>query len=102
MRRALHPKLAKRMVLTDPKTGRSRVYQYTAAKLIHDVQAGWGGRKAKAKRTPMADRKAEVKILDRFRDMAVVRTEATWGIDYISLAKYNGRWKILNVLWRHH
>jgi hypothetical protein len=33
--------------------------------------------------------------------MGVVRTEAAWGIDYISLAKFNGKWKIINVLWRH-
>ncbi len=101
MRRALHPKLAKRMVWTDPKTGRSRVHEYSASKLIHDVQAGWGGRKSGAKRAPTGQRQAEIKILDRFKDMGVVRTEAAWGIDYISLAKFNGKWKIINVLWRH-
>jgi hypothetical protein len=101
MKRALHPKLAKRTAWTNPKTGRTRVYEYPASKLIRDVQAGWGGRKSGAKRAPMADRQAEIRILDRFKDMGVVRTEAAWGIDYISLAKFNGKWKIINVLWRH-
>jgi len=101
MRRALHPKLAKRTAWTNPKTGRTRVYEYSAAKLIRDVQSGWGGRKTGAKRALPAERRAEVKILDRFKDMAAVRTAAAWGIDYISLAKVDGRWKIINVLWRH-
>jgi len=100
MRRALHPKLAKRLVSTDPKTGRSKIQEYPASKLIHDVQAGWGGRKARAKRSPVAERQTDLRILDRFKDMAVVKTEAVWGIDYIELAKYNGHWKIFNVLWR--
>jgi hypothetical protein len=102
MKRALHPKLAKRIVWTNPETGRSRIFEYPATKLIRDVQSGWGRRKAHARRTPVAERRADIKILDRFKDMGVVRTEAAWGVDYISLAKYNGDWKIINVLWRHH
>jgi Putative lumazine-binding len=101
MKRALHPKLAKRVVWTNPKTGRSRMWEYPASKLVHDVQAGWGGRKAHSRRTPVAERQTDITILDRFKDMGVVKTEASWGIDYIQLAKYNGRWKIINVLWRH-
>lgn len=101
MKRALHPKLAKRIVRTDAKTGRSEMHEYPASKLIHDVQAGWGGRKTHAKRTPVAERQTDITILDRFKDMGVVKTEASWGIDYIELAKYNGHWKIINVLWRH-
>ncbi len=101
MKRALHPKLAKRTAWTNPKTGRTRVYEYPASKLIHDVQAGWGGRRKGDRRAPLAARRAEVRILDRFKDMAVVRTAATWGVDYLSLAKVDGNWKIINVLWRH-
>ena len=102
MKRALHPKLAKRIVWTNPKTGASRIYEYTAARLIRDVQSGWGARKAHTRRTPKAQRQADIEILDRFKDMSVVKTKAVWGVDYISLAKYNGEWKIINVLWRHY
>jgi hypothetical protein len=102
MKRALHPKLAKRVVWTNPRTGRSRLYEYPAAKLIRDVQAGWGGRRAHSKRTPVSKRQLDISILDRFKNMGVVRTDAAWGVDYLSLAKYNGRWKIVNVLWRHY
>jgi hypothetical protein len=102
MRRALHPDLVKRIVWTDPKTGRSKMYQYSASQLIRDTQAGWGSRKAGDKRTPMAKRQKDIIFVDRFKDMAVVRTEATWGVDYIGLVKFNGKWKIINVLWRQY
>ena len=101
MARALHPKLAKRIAWTNPKTGRTRIYEYTARRLIRDVQAGWGARKTGGKRRPISERRIEIKRLDRFKDMAVVRTAAAWGVDYISMAKVDGNWKIINVLWRH-
>ena len=31
--------------------------------------------------------------------MASVRTDADWGVDYIHLAKLDGDWKVVNVLW---
>lgn len=101
MRRAVHRKLAKRTAWTNPKNGRTGIYEYPAAKLIRDVQAGWGQRKTGGKRRPVSERRIEIKLLDRFKDMAVVRTGAAWGVDYLSMAKVDGKWKIINVLWRH-
>jgi hypothetical protein len=40
-----------------------------------------------------------VKVLDMTPSMASVRTDAHWGIDYMHLAKINGEWRIVNVLW---
>jgi hypothetical protein len=31
--------------------------------------------------------------------MASLRTDAYWGVDYMHLAKIDGEWKIVNVLW---
>ncbi|MFL5627186.1 MAG: hypothetical protein ACJ788_16520 [Ktedonobacteraceae bacterium] len=33
---------------------------------------------------------------------ASVKLIAAWGIDYMHLAKYNGKWMILHVLWQTH
>jgi len=77
MKRALHPRLVKRMVWTDPKTGRTKMYELSASKLIRDTQGGWGDRKARVKRTPVAQRQEDMTILDRYKDMAIVRTEAS-------------------------
>ena len=95
MERALHPELAKRNVGTDPAGMRSRLTQMGAMTLVHGTRAG-GGADISA-----AERRSEVKILDAYRGAASVRvTAATW-IDYMHLAKFNGRWVILNVLWEN-
>jgi hypothetical protein len=40
-----------------------------------------------------------VKVLDVCGNMASVRLEANWGVDYLHLAKLDGEWKVINVLW---
>jgi hypothetical protein len=93
MERALHPELAKRIVRTDPKTGRSSFGTMSALTLISGTKAG-GGRN-----TPEAQRRREVRILDIFEGAAVARVDAASWVDYLQLARWNGRWVIVNVLW---
>ena len=42
----------------------------------------------------------QVTILDILDQTASVKLVADWGIDYMHLAKYDGRWMIVNVLWQ--
>jgi hypothetical protein len=50
--------------------------------------------------TPETPRKITVfEILDR---IASAKVEAKWGIDYFHLAKVNGNWIIINVLWQEY
>ena len=93
MERALHPKLAKRMISTDPKTGRSQFNHMGAMSLVQRTRAGGGTR------TPQDRQLKEVTILDRFNNAAVVKIVASDWIDYLEVAKWNGDWKIINVLW---
>ncbi len=44
----------------------------------------------------------EVKILDMLDQTASVKLTAQWGIDYMHLAKYDGKWMIVNVIWQSH
>ena len=93
MERALHPDLAKRIVLTDPKTGESRLMQMSAMGLVQSTRAGYG------KRTPPEKQQKDVVILDRFENAASVKGVMSGWIDYMHMAKWNGRWVIVNVLW---
>jgi putative lumazine-binding protein len=93
MESALHPELAKRMIYTDPKTGRSQFNHMGAMALVQGTKRG-GGTK-----TPKEKQLKEVTILDRFNNAAVVKIVASDWIDYLSVAKVNGEWKIINVLW---
>ncbi len=93
MESALHPELAKRMIYTDPKTGRSQFNHMGAMALVQGTKRGGGSK------TPKEQQLKEVTILDRYQGAAVVKIVASEWIDYLSLAKFNGEWKIINVLW---
>ena len=96
MERALHPELAKRNVTTDPASGRSRLIQMSAMTLVQSTRRGGGSN------IPAAERKDEVRILDIFGGAASAKvTAATW-VDYMHLAKVNGQWVIMNVLWENN
>jgi hypothetical protein len=38
-------------------------------------------------------------ILDRFENVASVKADADYGVDYLHMAKWNGEWLIVNILW---
>ena len=44
----------------------------------------------------------QIEILDLMDQIAVVKLSAQWGIDYLNLAKIDGRWMIKNVLWQSY
>ena len=46
------------------------------------------------------DAPKEVVIFDISDQTASAKLTAVWGIDYIHLAKYDGKWKFVNVLWQ--
>jgi hypothetical protein len=47
----------------------------------------------------VAQRRTDVRILDIFGNTASVRIDADSWVDYLHVAKWNGRWVIINVLW---
>ena len=93
MERALHPELAKRIVRTDPKSGRSGLGQMSAMSLVQGTRNGGG------KNTPKEKQQKDVTILDVFENAACAKVVASDWVDYLQLAKWNGRWVIVNVLW---
>lgn len=92
MERALHPELAKRIVRTDAR-GRSSLGQMSAMTLVQFTHTGEGKNIAKEKQ------KKDVTVLDIFGNAASAKVVASDWIDYMHLAKWNGRWVIVNVLW---
>ena len=95
MERAVHPELAKRIVRTNEQ-GRSQLGQMSAMTLVMGTRAGGG------KDTPMAKRRDNVTILDIYQNAASAKIYASGWVDYLHLAKWNGRWVIVNVLWELH
>ena len=46
-----------------------------------------------------ADAPKKVEVLDIMNTIASAKVTAWWGVDYILLAKQNGKWMIEQVLW---
>lgn len=91
MERALHPELAKRIVMT--RDGLTMLQNMGSSQLVAVTKLGSG------KNTPKDKQRKEVKVLDVFGNAASVRIDATDWVDYLHVAKWNGRWVIVNVLW---
>ncbi|HSS18766.1 MAG TPA: nuclear transport factor 2 family protein [Pyrinomonadaceae bacterium] len=92
MERALHPELAKRIVRTNAE-GMSRLDQMGAMTLVQFTRRGGG------KQTPKENQQKDVTILDAFENAACVKVVASDWVDYLQVAKFNGKWVIVNVLW---
>ena len=92
MERALHPELAKRIVRTG-KEGYSNLGQMSAMSLVLGVRRGGG------KETPKEKQQKDVTVLDVYENAASAKVVASDWVDYLHLAKWNGRWVIVNVLW---
>lgn len=91
MERALHPDLAKRIVRTDAR-GRNSLGQMSALTLVQLTRVGDG-------KVPPERQQKDVTVLDIFGNAATAKVVATGWIDYLHLAKWYGRWVIVNVLW---
>ncbi len=91
--KSLHPDLAKRIVRTHPDSGQDTLENMSAARLAERWRSGQG------QATPPEKRMKEVTVLDIYGGMASVKLEAAGWIDYMHLAKFDGRWVIVNVLW---
>ena len=91
--RAVHPELAKRIVQTDPQSKRSRLDHMGAMRLYQGVRAGHG------KNTPKEKQLKDVTVLDVFGNTASVKAVMSDWVDYMHVARFNGRWVIVNVLW---
>jgi hypothetical protein len=92
MEKSLHPELAKRMVETN-RNGKSRLNQMSAMTLAQYTRAGGG------KSVPKDKQQKDVTILDVFENAASVKVIASDWVDYMQMAKFDGRWVIVNVLW---
>jgi hypothetical protein len=65
----------------------------SAMGLVQGTRSG-GGRE-----TPPDRQQKDVTILDIFGNAASAKIVASDWVDYLHMAKWNGRWVIVNVLW---
>ncbi len=92
MESSLSSDLAKRIARTNAQN-QTRLDHMTAMALVQGTRGGFG------KQTPIAEQQKDVTIYDVFGGAATVKLEMRDWIDYMQIAKINGKWLILNVLW---
>lgn len=94
--RSVHPQLTKRGFWRDTATAPWGAQQTMTYDQLIALTKTWNAKK---------DRDTTIKKVDVFDvadQTASAKVTAMWGIDYLQLAKYDGRWKIINILWQAH
>jgi len=92
--RSVHPELAKRGFFVKKGETAYTGTPMTFAQLVELAKTyNKGGRVPK-------DAPKEVVIYDVLDQTASAKLTAVWGIDYMHLAKYDGKWMIVNILWQ--
>jgi hypothetical protein len=105
MQRALYPELAKRIVRKNPKTGKEYLEKMTAKELVTGTGTDGGcapdstESRPKCILIPRERRQKEITVFDIYRDEASAKVAFLGWVDYVHLARINGRWVIVNVLW---
>lgn len=97
MENALHPRMVKRTVWKDKATQKEYIDEYFAENMVILAERY----NVKGDKFPKNPR-IEVKLLDVSDKTASVKLLANEWIDYMHLAKINGQWKIINVLWQYN
>lgn len=92
--RSVHPDLVKRGFYIKKGETAYSFSPMTFAELVNLAKTY-----NKAGRVPK-DAPKEVTVLDILDQTASVKVVAVWGVDYMHLAKYDGKWMIVNILWQ--
>ena len=92
MDRCLHPGLAKRSIETDD-LGKEYLDQLTKEQMVEYTREGGGAN------TPAQKRRWEITITDKYEEIAAVTVLSDEYVEYLHLAKQDGQWLIVNILW---
>ena len=93
MERALHPDLAKRVLMPDARSGKGKIEHMSAMKLVQSTRKGYGTKISTDRR------RTDVTVLDVYGNAASVKLEMHDWIDYMHMSKIGDRWVVVNVLW---
>jgi hypothetical protein len=92
--RSVHPELVKRGFFVKKNETAYTSSAMTFAQLV-DLSKNYNKNGGIPKDAPK-----EVVVFDVSDQTASAKVTAIWGIDYMHLAKYDGKWKIINILWQ--
>ena len=94
--RSVHPQLQKRGFWRDNVTAPWGPQETMTYEQLINLTKTWNAKKTRDTTIK------KVEVYDVVDQTASAKVTAMWGIDYLHLAKYQGRWKIINILWQAH
>ena len=92
--RSVHPELVKRGFFAKKNETAYSTHSMTFVELV-DLSKNYNKKGNVPKDAPK-----EVVVFEVSDQTASAKVTAVWGIDYLHLAKYDGKWKIINILWQ--
>jgi hypothetical protein len=90
--KSLHPHYLKHTI--SGSEGKSKITDKTGLEMVQEVRANGPSD------LPLSERKEQISVLDITDDVASVKLVAAHWMDYITLSKSNGEWKIVSVVLR--
>jgi hypothetical protein len=97
IKKSVHPKLTKKGYWRPKdKTTYEPESIMTYDELV-ELAAKWN-----AKGNVPKDAIKKIEIFDVQDQTALAKLTAVWGTDYFQLAKYDGKWMIVNIVWQSH
>ncbi len=97
IKKSVHPELMKKgFWRKDGNAEYDNESTMTFEQLV-DLASKWN-----AKGTLTKDAPREIEIYDVQDQTATGKLTAQWGTDYFQLAKYDGKWMIVNIMWQRH
>jgi hypothetical protein len=96
--RSVHPSLRKHGYWR-PEDGAAYRDAPMTYEQLKALAARWNVDQQRADPATAPKRITIYEVLDK---TAVAKLEAAWGIDFFQLAKVDGRWQIMNVLWQSY
>jgi hypothetical protein len=92
MERSLHPHYLKHTI--SGTEGDLRMTEKTGLQMVEDIRSG--------QPVPTSERQAKISVLDINGDIASAKLITPHWVDYLTLSKWNGQWKIVSVVLREN
>ena len=90
----------------DAKTGKEYLREMSKEKLVQNTRDGGGctntswDLRSNCVKTPKENQQKDVTIFDIYENNAIAKVVFYEWVDYLHLARINGRWVIVNELWQ--
>jgi len=94
LEKAFHDKMDKKALIANRRTGKTNLaFPLTKSRFVEMAS------KSPADKRSKEVWNVQVKILDVYQNCASVKISSVEYVDFVHMGKFDGEWKIMNVLW---